>query len=186
MIKSTSLKLFLYGNALSRLSPCLFVLKNLSVLSLRHNQLTEIPPEIGLLQNLVEISVGNNQLEYLPSELVELPRLTTLCISPNPFRRSQSLEGRARDVIASIPSLVEITSRQLLAIHTPTSDILRCMPYDLQDRLRSVSPMNICYTCRQRFYIPSAQEMVWREVFGVHNVPILYRFCSRKCCDARQ
>lgn len=89
LINNSSLKLFLYGNRLTKLSMQLFSLKNLSVLSLRkcllqsdkvgslqrhwtpywssvchlgNNKLETIPPEIVLLQNLCELSLGNNML----------------------------------------------------------------------------------------------------------------------------
>lgn len=70
--EAATLKLFLGGNALTRLNPLLFTIKNLSVLSLRANHLTSLPSEIALLENLVELSIGNNML-------VSLCQILNLC-----------------------------------------------------------------------------------------------------------
>ncbi|KAI7884780.1 hypothetical protein K492DRAFT_204456 [Lichtheimia hyalospora FSU 10163] len=178
-IKNSSLKLFLYGNTLTRLPSLLFTLKNLSVLSLRHNQLTQLPHEIGLLQNLVELSVGNNQLPYLPAEILKLPQLSILCLCPNPFVRPTSPVD-PRHVISTIPSLVEITSRQLLSVQSSTMDH-PFLPYELQERLCSVTPMSRCYKCEKPFSKPSVELIAWQELFGTPNIPLLYRFCSNSC-----
>ncbi|CDH51362.1 Piso0_003039 [Lichtheimia corymbifera JMRC:FSU:9682] len=183
-IKNSSLKLFLYGNTLTQLPSYLFSLKNLSVLSLRHNQLTQLPHEIGLLQNLVELSVGNNQLPYLPAEILKLPKLTILCHSPNPFVHPTSPVD-PRHVMSTIPSLVEITSRHLLSAPSSSSSSsdMDCqyLPYELQERLRSVTPMSRCYKCEKPFNKPSVELIVWQELFGTANIPLLFRFCSNRC-----
>lgn len=81
------IKIFLSNNCITRISPALFNVSNITVLSLRKNFLKKIPPAISKLKNLVELSVGGNQLKYLPIELLSLPKLTNLSIYPNPFKR---------------------------------------------------------------------------------------------------
>lgn len=117
------IKIFLSNNSISCISPRLFDVHNITVLSLRNNVLKEIPPAISKLQNLVELSVGGNQIEYLPAELLSLPKLTNLSIYPNPFRsiphehsESQSDNDNSQSLIASssfmntIPNLNDLTS----------------------------------------------------------------------------
>lgn len=79
-------KIFLSNNQISSISPCVFEVRNITVLSLRNNLVKEIPPAIAKLTNLVELSVGGNMLEYLPAELLKLPKLANLSIHPNPFK----------------------------------------------------------------------------------------------------
>ncbi|KAL1924400.1 uncharacterized protein VTP21DRAFT_7435 [Calcarisporiella thermophila] len=85
VICHNTLKLFLSSNSLRSLSPELFQLRNLSVLSLRNNKLEQVPPQIGLLTNLVELSLGNNRLTYMPAEILRLKKLKILTLTPNPL-----------------------------------------------------------------------------------------------------
>ncbi|CAO3589904.1 unnamed protein product [Absidia cylindrospora] len=130
-VKTASLQLYLFANQLKSLSPTLFQLKNLSVLSLRCNKLTFLPPDIAFLENLVELSLGNNNLTYLPSEIRKLPKLTLLSVCPNPFlQKPISNEQQQQSSIPSstlvrpgylchsLPSLFEIACRQQLLAPT--------------------------------------------------------------------
>ncbi|ORZ14087.1 hypothetical protein BCR42DRAFT_418022 [Absidia repens] len=130
-VKTASLQLYLFANQLKSLSPTLFQLKNLSVLSLRCNKLTFLPPDIAFLENLVELSLGNNNLTYLPSEIRKLPKLTLLSVCPNPFlqkpitneqQQQSSIPSltlvRPGYLCHSLPSLFEIAGRQQLLAPT--------------------------------------------------------------------
>ncbi|GAA5859680.1 hypothetical protein JCM1840_006405 [Sporobolomyces johnsonii] len=122
------------------LSNALWGLSNLRCLFLRHNQLEHLPEGIGRLSGLVELSLAGNQLRFLPAEILQLENLTTLTLHPNPFlapptstdspattdceatpadseprRRSKRLLGPLATHF-TIPSLKEVTIRQLLAI----------------------------------------------------------------------
>lgn len=79
-------KIFLSHNRITSLSPRIFDVKNITVLTLRDNMLTEIPPAVCKLQNLVELSIGGNLLQDLPIELTRLKDLSILSLHPNPFR----------------------------------------------------------------------------------------------------
>lgn len=83
------LQIFLSNNLLTSLSPSLWNLESLTVLSLRNNAITSLPSSISRLTNLVELNVANNQLAYLPFELLQLigpeTPLKKLLVLPNPF-----------------------------------------------------------------------------------------------------
>ncbi|KAI8331658.1 hypothetical protein BC941DRAFT_438079 [Chlamydoabsidia padenii] len=192
-VKTASLQLYLFANQLKSLSPALFQLKNLTVLSLRCNKLTIIPPDIALLENLVELSLGNNHLTYLPSELQQLAKLTLLSVCPNPFIPTPNDRStptslppckytRPGHVCHTLPSLFEIASRHYLSSSTGRQKIV--LPFAIQQCLDSVSPINKCHTCKRPFVDSTTQEMVWMDLINVKMVPLLYRFCSMPC--ARQ
>ncbi|KAG2221719.1 hypothetical protein INT45_007125, partial [Circinella minor] len=202
-VKNTALKLYLSGNQLNVFPTPLFALKNLSVLSLRSNRLERIPPEIGLLKNLVDVSVGNNLLKYLPTELIELPLLTILSLTPNPFLEKPSEDQDSIQLSSiSVPSLVEIMSREFLKDYSTTitsrlsthhnnestsslSSMEVCtihlIPDELRERLINVSEMNKCHTCHKKFCCPDVEQIVWRQVFNRPDIPISYRYCSIHC-----
>ncbi|KAL0089663.1 hypothetical protein J3Q64DRAFT_1407631 [Phycomyces blakesleeanus] len=182
IVKPASLEVFLYTNALTCLSPSLFKLTNLTVLSLRNNQLTNIPPDIALLVNLEELSIGNNHLSFIPAELLSIPKLSNLSLCPNPYFSPKSDEEssrRRRVVEHRVPSLLEITTRQWLSkdCHESTPWI----PCAIESRLLSLSPTNRCYTCHSTFDLPSIIDIFWYTVFGVSTIPVQHRFCSLKC-----
>ncbi|GAA5949076.1 hypothetical protein JCM21900_004850 [Sporobolomyces salmonicolor] len=122
------------------LSNALWGLSNLRYLFLRHNQLEHLPEGIGRLPGLVELSLAGNQLRFLPAEILQLEKLTNLTLHPNPFiapptstdspattgceaapADSEPRQRRKRllgplTTHFTVPSLKEITIRQLLAI----------------------------------------------------------------------
>jgi len=65
------------------ISPELWAVSNLAVLSLRNNQLTTLSPGVGRLADLVELNLANNRLEYLPAEVTQLDKLSNLTLHPN-------------------------------------------------------------------------------------------------------
>ncbi|KAI9268207.1 hypothetical protein BDA99DRAFT_558376 [Phascolomyces articulosus] len=203
-VKNTALKLYLSGNQLTVFPTPLFALKNLSVLSLRTNRLEIIPPEIGLLKNLVEVSVGNNLLRHVPAELVELPLLTILNLTPNPFLTKPSAKPPQQPSIQlssiSVPTLVEIMSREILKDTTTTiqngssCSFSSCsssfplamvthdmIPDELRTKLVNVSEMNACHACHKKFCQPAVEQINWRQVFGRPDIPITFRYCSIFC-----
>ncbi|KAI9307073.1 hypothetical protein BJ944DRAFT_262524 [Cunninghamella echinulata] len=208
IVKTASLQLYLFANQLETLSPTLFQLKNLTVLSLRRNRLTVLPGEIALLENLVELSIGNNALTYLPAELQLLPKLILLSVSPNPLLTATSVTPTSfsANLISSppppsahlchrFPSLFELASRQLLTIKIPTlhhmtnkpsyftSTEVSCTVYE---QFKSIPVMNRCYHCRQPFIVPTITEIIWKDVVNIKKIPLLYRFCSIHCHQQQQ
>ncbi|ORZ02816.1 hypothetical protein BCR43DRAFT_482218 [Syncephalastrum racemosum] len=181
-IQNTSLKLYLYANDLVRLPPYLFMLKNLSVLSLRHNKLAVLPPQIALLQNLVELSLGNNLLEHLPAEILTLPYLTTVSVCPNPFLSPPADGTNFQQHVRPVPSLVEIASRMVLTSNTPATVMDTSIPCEIKRRLADVSVADKCYSCHQPFSTPCVDRVSWRDFFGA-IVPLRFRFCSLHCAS---
>ncbi|KAI9012133.1 hypothetical protein CLU79DRAFT_839086 [Phycomyces nitens] len=183
VVKPASLEVFLYTNALTCLSPSLFKLTNLTVLSLRNNQLESIPPDIALLVNLEELSIGNNHLPFIPAELLTIPKLTNLSLCPNPYLSPKSDEQQSlRRVDIRVPSLVEITTRQWLAKDSHEST--PWIPCAIESRLLSISPTSHCNICHSAFNIPSIVDIFWYTVSGVRMIPVQHRFCSLECSKA--
>ncbi|CZT17902.1 uncharacterized protein RCC_03739 [Ramularia collo-cygni] len=90
------LKLFLAGNQLTRLPSELFLLENMTVLSVRSNLLPELPHSIGRLKLLKELNIAGNQIKYLPWELLDLLRSAKrVSIRPNPLIEIESLSTLA-------------------------------------------------------------------------------------------
>ncbi|KAF8909374.1 hypothetical protein CPB84DRAFT_1743944 [Gymnopilus junonius] len=86
MPNPTSLKFFFANNSFRTL-PCeLWMLSNLTVLSLRNNKISYLPPEIEQLESLVELNVARNNLKYVPAELKMMKNLNKLILFPNPFK----------------------------------------------------------------------------------------------------
>ena len=82
------LRLFLSGNALTRLPSELFALGSLKVLSLRNNELASIPSAVVNLTMLQELNLSVNRLRELPWELLRLIQkgdLKHLTVLPNPL-----------------------------------------------------------------------------------------------------
>lgn len=65
-----SLRVDLSNNSLNEFPSELYLMGNLTVLSLRGNNITEILPSIMSLVNLRELDLADNQLNYLPYELM--------------------------------------------------------------------------------------------------------------------
>ncbi|KZS94516.1 hypothetical protein SISNIDRAFT_465404 [Sistotremastrum niveocremeum HHB9708] len=114
-----NIHLYLSNNDISHISPKLFELEKLAVLSLRSNALEEIPPWINRLRNLKELNVGGNQLKWLPSEILDLS-LERLLLQPNQFIPCppQVDAGTTRclgelTIHARFPSLAELSIRAL-------------------------------------------------------------------------
>ncbi|KAI9209189.1 uncharacterized protein BJ171DRAFT_485698 [Polychytrium aggregatum] len=181
------IQLYLSKNSLRRLSPSLFMLQNLSVLSLRDNRLQFIPPEIGLLQNLRELCVGNNELQFLPVELYYIKNLT-LRQDPNPFRICPEIPpaslsdaiirpwpsatagpaAQAPHVPTGPPPLSELARRQLIQLFNTMSpkqksDLLDFPPYRLH--------LEFQHGHLSKDYIRYVME----------TLPHIYR-CSRAAC----
>ncbi|KAI7865800.1 hypothetical protein BDF14DRAFT_1821672 [Spinellus fusiger] len=189
IVKPASLEVFLYSNSLTVLSPSLFKLKNLTVLSLRNNRLTSISPDISLLVNLEELSIGNNHLSCIPSELTNMPKLATLSLCPNPYLSCpDSTLPHKRLLSQSVPTLVEIASRQWLASDSNTSAtgiaFTNLFPCVLQSRLNAISPTNHCFKCQALFEYPCSIDILWCNVLNIRNIPVEHRFCSLSCSNS--
>ncbi|KAI0027214.1 hypothetical protein K488DRAFT_91138 [Vararia minispora EC-137] len=122
-------------NTIRTLPPNLFVLQNLTFLSLRNNQLDFIPPQISELRSLQHLNVALNWLPFLPAEILTLPKLEQLLVHPNKFLPDPSSHippdhprpchpwraVGATNIRAPIPSLTEITLRSLMSPSVPDS-----------------------------------------------------------------
>lgn len=67
------------------ISPELWVLSNLTVLSLRNNELATLSAGVGRLADLVELNLASNRLTYLPAEIMQLEKLANLYLTANPW-----------------------------------------------------------------------------------------------------
>ncbi|KAI8579083.1 hypothetical protein K450DRAFT_243800 [Umbelopsis ramanniana AG] len=186
LINNSSLKVFLYGNRLTKLSMELFSLKNLSVLSLRNNKLETIPPEIVLLQNLCELSLGNNLLRYLPGEILRLRKLNIISVLPNPFQTipQDNTSTPARQIIRSVPtpSLFEICSRAVMASTNRYDN--QNMPFRITEHLDASKNVKRCQNCKCYIIQPDIEVMVWCSLLICSNVPAIVGFCSMHCLEA--
>ena len=86
-----ALQLFLGRNMISELPPQLFLLRNLTVLTLRQNHLTTMSSAIRHLVSLRELNVSGNYLTTLPGAMLELENLSLLVASPNPLLQSENM-----------------------------------------------------------------------------------------------
>ncbi|KAI7866789.1 uncharacterized protein EV154DRAFT_153559 [Mucor mucedo] len=186
IVKTASLQIFLYGNYLESINPCLFRLKNLTVLSLRNNRLISIPPDIALLENLVELSLGNNQLTTVPAELLRLKKLDILSLLPNPFLPLPEDNSHRKRIQQRRSSLTEIATRSLLT-NTQSDSMIKenkcILPTEILHRFQSISRVNYCEQCKLLFHLPDLEEIIWQSVLKNHHIPVLYRFCSVRCCN---
>lgn len=82
--KHAEIELLLGSNSITTLPNELFLLRGLTVLSLRSNQLTHVPPAIGCLVNLDELNLSNNRISYMPSEILGM-KLKKLLLNANPL-----------------------------------------------------------------------------------------------------
>ncbi|KAG2178209.1 hypothetical protein INT43_003462 [Umbelopsis isabellina] len=185
-IRNSSLKLFLYGNQLTKLNMELFALKNLSVLSLRNNKLESIPPEIVLLQNLCELSLGNNMLNHLPGEILRLRKLSIISVFPNPFQPipTENTPNLPRQVMRSVPtpSLFEICCRAVMA--SPEKYDSHDMPFRITTQLETSKGIRRCQHCQCYVIEPDIEVLVWCSLLMSAHVPVLVGFCSSQCLSA--
>lgn len=136
------LQLYLFGNSIRDLSPELFRLENLTVLSLRGNQLTYIPPEICRLINLKELNISQNRLSYIPSEMRDM-KLLKLQLNPNPFLAELCVPFASRDILSQRRPMTRI-SPQYGEISMNSSRAITVSP--LTTFLPGVPPLTeICY-----------------------------------------
>ncbi|KAH8550129.1 hypothetical protein BGW37DRAFT_558664 [Umbelopsis sp. PMI_123] len=186
LINNSSLKLFLYGNRLTKLNMELFALKNLSVLSLRNNKLETIPSEIVLLQNLCELSLGNNLLRHLPGEILRLRKLSTISVLPNPFQTipQENTSTPARHIVRSVstPSLFELCSRAVMS--SSNSYDHQNMPFRIAEHLDASKNLKRCQNCRCYIIQPDIEVMVWCSLLTCSSVPVVVGFCSMHCLEA--
>ncbi|ORX54041.1 outer arm dynein light chain 1 [Hesseltinella vesiculosa] len=186
-VKPASLQLYLFDNRLHTLSPTLFQLENLTVLSLRHNYLTMIPPAIVHLSELVELSVGNNCLTFLPGEITQLPKLSLLSVSPNPLLTAPTTEtGRADGLRPGrlchrLPSLFELAARQFFNHTDVTPKWIKDVTLPLPIEQAMTTAPSACACCHRRFHEPTAEEIIWLDVANARTVPLLFRYCSFTC-----
>ena len=103
------LQLFLNNNGLGMLPSELFMLENVSVLSLRNNALAELPASIMQLKKLKELNVASNAIKYLPWEMLDIlqSRHCRLIVRPNPL-----LEP-IKDFAESTPPLLPMQLNEL-------------------------------------------------------------------------
>lgn len=108
-----AIELYLGLNALTSasISPRLFELKHLRVLSLRHNRLDVLSASIANLKELTELNVAGNRLRFLPAEILNLPKLKTITFHPNRFAPVQTASTPATPTAAATaPSATATTS----------------------------------------------------------------------------
>lgn len=125
--------------------------------------------------------------KYIPAELTRLKKLSILSIFPNPFLQTQQDNLHCQHLHTRRTSLVEVTTRAILAASSNNKDIIPkadILPADIVDRFKATSRANCCEHCQVLFHVPDVEELVWRNVLGNHHVPVLYRFCSVACCEA--
>ncbi|KAG9048797.1 hypothetical protein FS837_011999 [Tulasnella sp. UAMH 9824] len=83
-VKHAEIELLLGSNSITTLPNELFLLRGLTVLSLRSNQLTHVPAAIACLVNLEELNLYNNRISYMPSEILGM-NLKKLLLNANPL-----------------------------------------------------------------------------------------------------
>lgn len=113
---TSDVELFLNSNVLRTLSPTLFKLVNLTVLSLRNNEIRCVPGDIRRLVNLRELNLANNALSVLPAEIARLPRLSNLVCHPNPKFIIAPIRANEKRAI----SLTELALRKVYALEQGT------------------------------------------------------------------
>lgn len=91
----SSASLYLANNNLHKLPSEIYMLENLTNLSVRNNNLAEILPAIAKLTRLEELNLAVNQLRWLPWEILNLAqrKRKSLRVHPNPFLQIVSRNG---------------------------------------------------------------------------------------------
>ncbi|OWB56562.1 hypothetical protein B5S28_g2469 [[Candida] boidinii] len=72
-------------NQLRSISPKIFEITGLEVLSIRENKIARIPGSIEKLTNLKNLNVANNKIKFFPHNILKLNNLEILRIRPNPL-----------------------------------------------------------------------------------------------------
>ncbi|OWB84665.1 hypothetical protein B5S33_g3315 [[Candida] boidinii] len=72
-------------NQLRSISPKIFEITGLEVLSIRENKIARIPGSIEKLINLKNLNVANNKIKFFPHNILKLDNLEILRIRPNPL-----------------------------------------------------------------------------------------------------
>jgi hypothetical protein len=109
-----------------------------------------------------------------------------LSLFPNPFLSSESPHDQLhrQSIHQRRSSLTEISTRTILASQSATALDSSILPADIVSRFQSITKVNCCEHCKLLFHVPDVEDLVWQDVLGNHHVPVLYRFCSVKCCNA--
>ncbi len=87
ILRQKQLKYLKINAKISKLSPEIENLTNLTKLDLEYSQLKELPKEIGKLSSLKELNLARNQLKHLPVEIGNLKKLEKLYLSKNQLKR---------------------------------------------------------------------------------------------------
>lgn len=178
-ITRPSIQLFLQGNIIQEISS-LFIIQNLTVLSLRNNQLDYIPPSISQLKRLVELNIGGNQIRFLPKEITRLDSLQVFNPYPNPFITQDQLEKQ--DFFPSSYSLQELCFRML----NHSSKITR-FPKHLIERINHAQEIGTnCANCRYLHYIPTIRVVEFSIFCTKADLPMISFYCSHKCANTIQ
>lgn len=172
------LRLYVSGNYLSSLPTELFMLTNLTVLSLRNNGLTELPESIGNLKNLRELNVAGNRLRYLPWSLLPLlgNTLDRFTVLPNPLFQGLRFSGRLeRNRKWSFAKDVEGLRSALKRIHEKLS---KEQPEDTRQQLRWLSELHGVLIQREELNVVLRRrgDPLWpvRPVFVAVSEPGFY------------
>ncbi|KAH3668167.1 hypothetical protein OGAPHI_001921 [Ogataea philodendri] len=84
-------------NQLRSLTPKIFDIEGLEVLSLRGNKIARVPGLIERSTNLKSLNLSNNKLKFLPPNILKLNSLQTLRVRPNPL-----IEWNTSDNVRSV------------------------------------------------------------------------------------
>lgn len=82
-IAPPSLQIFASNNELRSLSPRIFEIRGLSVLTLRGNKIARIPSAIGAATSLRSLNIANNKIKFLPPTILNCDKLEIIRIRPN-------------------------------------------------------------------------------------------------------
>ncbi|KAK9464388.1 hypothetical protein V1512DRAFT_230915 [Lipomyces arxii] len=202
-----SIRVFLSNNFISRIPPNLFLVDNITVLSLRNNQLASLPNSISRLRNLENLSVDGNQLTSLPSQILDLKRLHVLLLHPNPFhplppgknisRLSQAPAAYCAyasapkvSKVSVVPPLSELCLRILASYKATTKEIKNWkLPFHILNSVKHATVMNeygnTCGNCKAFMVNETAYVLEWwNGVAGQSGVVIKRDFCSNSCIEA--
>ncbi|CAD5116590.1 DgyrCDS5467 [Dimorphilus gyrociliatus] len=159
---------------ISSLPVSLFILESLQHLDVSYNKLSFIPNEIKYLVNLRELNVEGNQLPAMPSGALNLTKLIKLNVRNNLMHplfwkeHSKNTPQRLLELAATAIDRWSLYSRYNL-----TEEII--------DILESRQP---CECCSQAMYGPGFRIIIpVIKLFGVKNLPFLFRSCSPICRD---
>ncbi|KAJ8101206.1 hypothetical protein POJ06DRAFT_295051 [Lipomyces tetrasporus] len=199
-------EVYLSNNYISEISPSLFTVENITVLSLRNNRLSAIPNAIYRLRNLQNLSLGGNELQYLPAQILQLKQLHVLTVHPNPFRllpdnaalrdaKSGASPYLALASSAEIESnsatarLSELCLRILSRYRATEKEISKWnLPMNILELVNLATKMNLyknaCGQCGAFMVkeVAYAYEW-WNGVVGIDNLVVRRDFCSGSCVE---